>query len=237
MRLWGFRRRHRTGEDEFPAGTATAWDEQLSASLDDELDEHEAVALEDALAADPALAVRLDELAAVRGALGALGELRAPRPFTIEAPAAPARRAPGGLEMVFRMGAVAAAVAFAVVFAGDIAGLGGRGVEGWGIASPLGGGASEQASDAPQAAAPVAFREAATAVATQAAIATATLQPAETQATQQAAAIEATPEPTAALAAAAETPPDARAAGRRGGRRSLADIHDRLRRGGPHLGR
>ena len=155
MRLLGWRRRRNTGDDEFPQGldAALARDERLSAYLDSELDEREAVAVEDALGADPALATQLDELRVVRAALGSLGELRAPRPFTIEAPPTAVRHAPGRLELVFRMGAVAAAVAFAVVLTGDFVGLGDDGVEGWGISRPsFGGGASEQASDAPQAA-------------------------------------------------------------------------------------
>ena len=52
-----------------------------------------------------------------------LGELRAPRPFTIEA-AAPQRGGLGRLELATRVGAVMAAVAFAVVLTGDLAGLG-----------------------------------------------------------------------------------------------------------------
>ena len=156
MRLWGWRRRRNAGDDEFPEGldAASAWDEQLSAYLDGELDEHEAVAVGDALADDPALAVQLDELRVVRAALGSLGELRAPRPFTLEAPPTAARGAPGRLEMVFRMGAIAAAVAFAVVLTSDFVGLGDDGVEGWGISRPrFGGGSSEQASDSSQEAA------------------------------------------------------------------------------------
>ncbi len=159
MRLLGWRRRRNTGNDEFPEGldAASAWDEQLSAYLDGELDDGGAVAVEDALELEPALAVQLDELSVVRDALGSLGELRAPRPFTIEAPPTAVRHTPGRLELVFRMGALAAAVAFAVVLTGDIVGLGDDGVEGWGISRPsFGGGSSEQASDAPQAAAALA---------------------------------------------------------------------------------
>ena len=159
MRLLGWRRRRNTGNDEFPEGldAASAWDEQLSAYLDGELDDGGAVAVEDALELDPALAVQLDELSVVRDALGSLGELRAPRPFTIEAPPTAVHHTPGRLELIFRMGALAAAVAFAVVLTGDIVGLGDDGVEGWGISRPrFGGGSSEQASDAPQAAAALA---------------------------------------------------------------------------------
>ena len=207
MRLWGWRRRSDAGDEEYPEllDVSAVWDEQLSAHLDGELDEHEAAAVEEALAADPALEVRLGEFAAVRDALGSLGELRAPRPFTLEAPPTAARRAPGRLELVFRMGAVAAAVAFAIVFTGDIAGLGGEGVEGWGITRPsFGGGASEQASDAP-AAAPAAARAEVTAapatpVATQAATAAPTAQP---TAAAEAAEATPTPQPTVAALAAA----------------------------------
>ena len=234
MRLLGWRRRRNTGDDEFPQGldAVLARDEQLSAYLDSELDEREAVAVEDALGADPALATQLDELRVVRDALGSLGELRAPRPFTIEAPPTAVGHAPGRLELIFRMGAVAAAVAFAVVLTGDFVGLGNEGVEGWGISRPsFGGGASEQASDAPQALSAVA-PEAATAastpqaaptpvatVAVAAATVAATATPAATSAPTAAAAAAATAQPTAAQAAKApDAPPapttDSRAAAR-----------------------
>ena len=234
MRLLGWRRRRNTGDDEFPQGldAALARDERLSAYLDSELDEREAVAVEDALGADPALATQLDELRVVRAALGSLGELRAPRPFTIEAPPTAVRHAPGRLELIFRMGAVAAAVAFAVVLTGDFVGLGNEGVEGWGISRPsFGGGGSEQASDAPQALSAVA-PEAATAastpqtaptpvatVAQAAATVAATATPAATSAPTAVAAAAASAEPTAAKAPdAADAPPapttDSRAAAR-----------------------
>ncbi len=224
MRLWGWRRRRGTGDDEFPEGAAAsaARDEQLSAYLDDELDEHEHAAVEDALAADPALAVQLNELGAVRDALGALGELRAPRPFTLEAPPTALRGAPGRLELIFRMGAVAAAVAFAVVLAGDVAGLGDEG------RPRFGGVEDEQASDAPQAAAvaptsatalaaPLAATPlaAATRAATAAPIAEAAAPAATSVATPAApvaAEAAATPEPTAARLAAATATPAADAA-------------------------
>ena len=221
MRLLGWRRRRNTGDDEFPQGldVALARDERLSAYLDSELDEREAVAVEDALGADPVLATQLDELRVVRAALGSLGELRAPRPFTIEAPPTAVRHTPGRLELIFRMGAVAAAVAFAVVLTGDFVGLGNEGVEGWGVSRPsFGGGESEQASDAPQALSAVA-PEAATAastpqtaptpvatVAQAAATVAATATPAATSAPTAAAAAAATAQPTAAQAAKA---PDA----------------------------
>ena len=222
MRLWGWRRRNDAGDEEYPEplDVSAVWDEQLSAHLDGELDEHEAAVIEDALAADPALEVRLGEFAAVRDALGSLGEVRAPRPFTLEAPATGARRAPGRLELVFRMGAVAAAVAFAIVLTGDIAGLGGEGVEGWGISRPsFGGGESEQASEAPQAAPAQAAAAPTAAPATPAATQAAATQAATTAPTAQptaaaeAAEAAATPQPTvAALAAAtAEATPTATA--------------------------
>ncbi len=231
MRLLGWRRRRNTGDDEFPQGldAALARDEQLSAYLDSELDEREAVAVEDALGADPALATQLDELRVVRTALGSLGELRAPRPFTIEAPPTAVRHAPGRLELIFRMGAVAAAVAFAVVLTGDFVGLGNEGVEGWGVSRPsFGGGESEQASDAPQALSAVA-PEAATAastpqaaptpvatVAQAAATVAATATPAATSAPTAVAAAAASAEPTAAKAPDAPPAPttDSRAAAR-----------------------
>ena len=217
MRLWGWRRRSDAGDEEYPEplDVSAVWDEQLSAHLDGELDEHEAAVVDEAIEADPTLAVRLNELAAVRDALGSLGEVRAPRPFTLEAPPTAARRTPGRLELVFRMGAVAAAVAFAIVLTGDIAGLGGEGVEGWGISSPgFGSGESEQASAAPQAA-PAALRTAATAatatpVATQVASTAPTAQPTAAADTAAAAptpqptvAAVATPQPTVAAVAAA----------------------------------
>ena len=231
MRLLGWRRRRNTGDDEFPQGldAALARDEQLSAYLDSELDEREAVAAEDALGADPALATQLDELRVVRTALGSLGELRAPRPFTIEAPPTAVGHAPGRLELIFRMGAVAAAVAFAVVLTGDFVGLGDDGVEGWGISRPsFGGGESEQASDAPQALSAVAPEAAAAAstpqtaptpvatVAQAAATVAATATPAATSAPTAVAAAAASAEPTAAKAPDAPLAPtfDSRAAGR-----------------------
>ena len=231
MRLLGWRRRRNIGDDEFPQGLAAAspWDEQLSAYLDSELDDREAVAVEDALGADPALATQLDELRVVREALGSLGELRAPRPFTLEAPPTAVRHTPGRLELIFRMGAVAAAVAFAVVLTGDFVGLGNEGVEGWGISRPWsGGGSSEQASDAPQAAQARSFAapEAATAastpqtaptpvatVAQAAATVAATPAPTATSAPTAVAAAAATAEPTAADASSAPTT-DSRTAGR-----------------------
>ena len=200
MRLRGWRRRRNAGNEEFPEGldAASAWDEQLSAYLDSELEGREAVAVQDALEVDPALAVQLDELSVVRDALGSLGELRAPRPFTLEAPPTAVRHAPGRLELVFRMGALAAAVAFAVVLTGDIVGLGDDGVEGWGISRPrFGGGSSEQASDAPQAAAALAAP--ASPAAAQAETAASTPQPAATSAAAGAS-------PTATAAPATPTP-------------------------------
>ena len=208
MRLWGWRRRRNAGDDEFPEGldAASAWDEQLSAYLDGELDEHEAVAVEDALADAPALAVQLDELRVVRAALGSLGELRAPRPFTLEAPPTAARGAPGRLEMVFRMGAVAAAVAFAVVLTSDFVGLGDDGVEGWGISRPrFGSSTSDSSQEA--AALPVATTAptpALAAVATQTPIAAPTAAPVVT-----AAAAPSTPVATAIPTAAATASPTA----------------------------
>ncbi len=207
MRLWGWRRRSDAGDDEYPEplDVSAVWDEQLSAHLDGELDEHEAAVIDDAIEADPTLAVRLGELAAVRDALGSLGEVRAPRPFTLEAPATGARRAPGRLEMVFRMGAVAAAVAFAIVLTGDIAGLGGEGVEGWGITRPsFGGGTSEQASEGPQAAPAQAAAAPTAAPATPAATQAATTAPtAPPTAEAEAAEAAPTPQPTVAALAAA----------------------------------
>ena len=200
MRLLGWRRRRNTGNDEFPEGldATSAWDEQLSAYLDGELDDGGAVAVEDALELEPALAVQLDELSVVRDALGSLGELRAPRPFTIEAPPTAVRHTPGRLELIFRMGALAAAVAFAVVLTGDIVGLGDDGVEGWGISRPsFGGGSSEQASDAPQAAA--AFAAPTSPVAAQPETAASTPQPTATSAAAGAS-------PTATAAPATPTP-------------------------------
>ena len=242
MRLLGWRRRRNAGNDEFPEGldAASAWDEQLSAYLDSELDVREAVAVEDALELDPALAVQLDELSVVRDALGSLGELRAPRPFTIEAPPTAVRHTSGRLELVFRMGALAAAVAFAVVLTGDIVGLGDDGVEGWGISRPrFGGGSSEQASDAPQAAS-IAVLEAAptsqaapTPVATvaQAAIASPTLQPtaaraAATSVSTATAAATAAPSAVAAAASPATAEPTEAAAADRAADASPAATTD-----------
>ena len=212
MGLWSWLRRGDARDDEYPEplDVASVWDEQLSAHLDGELDEPDAAAVTEALEADPALGTRLNELAAVRDALGSLGELRAPRPFTLEAPSTAGRSAPGRFELVFRMGAVAAAVAFAVVLAGDFAGLGGEGVEGWGISRPgFGGGQSEQAGDAPQAAAPAAFQAVATAapgtpVAAQAEQAAATPTAAATAAVTAAATSVAAAAPTVAAAAGAD---------------------------------
>ena len=237
MRLFGWRRRRNTGDGEFPQGldAALARDEQLSAYLDSELDEREAVAVEDALGADPALATQLDELRVVREALGSLGELRAPRPFTFEAPATAVRHAPGRLELVFRMGAVAAAVAFAVVLTGDFVGLGDEGVEGWGVSRPsFGGGGSEQASDAPQALSAVA-PEAATAASTPQTAPTPVATVAQAAATVAATATPAATSAPSAVAAAAASAEPTVGQGHRCRRRPTR-AHDRLPGGGAHAG-
>ena len=128
MRFWGWWRRDGgSSPGEFPdegrSAAELAQDELLSAYLDGEVNEAEAAAVERRLEADLEQRGELEELRVLRDALSELGELRAPRPFTLEAPPERARSGLGRLELAARMGAVAAAVAFAVVLTGDIAGL------------------------------------------------------------------------------------------------------------------
>ena len=123
------RLRGRRGDDR-PRTPAEARDERLSAYLDDELDDAEQAEVERELAGDTTLRDNLAELRGVRSALGALGEVRAPRSFALEVPASQARPAggPTGLpriELALRIGAVATAFLFVVVFTGDVAGIGG----------------------------------------------------------------------------------------------------------------
>jgi anti-sigma factor RsiW len=98
-------------------------DERLSLYLDGELPADGAAAVERELAADAQTRAALEGIRSVRDSLqalgaGELGELRAPRPFTLTAPAV-ARGGMGRSELAARVGAIAAAVALVAVVSGD----------------------------------------------------------------------------------------------------------------------
>lgn len=115
LRVW--RRALGGGRGEADRGASEARDERLSAYLDGDWSATETPALQSDLAADPELASALSGMRQVRDALAALGEVRAPRPFTLEA--VPAPPAASRLELASRVGAAAAAVALVVVLIGD----------------------------------------------------------------------------------------------------------------------
>lgn len=119
-RFWPWARR---GRDADAPTAEEARDERLSAYLDGELSSDEATTIRAELDADPALRETLEALRSVRTMLVALGELRAPRPFTIEATAARRQGVPR-LELVARVGAAIAVLAFVAVASTDLAGLG-----------------------------------------------------------------------------------------------------------------
>ena len=98
-------------------------DEELSAYLDGELDPEAVRELEVRLAADAELAATLDGLRVVRETLATLEMVRAPRSFALAAPPLPERPAGfGRLDLLARLGAMTAAVAFVVVLATDLSG-------------------------------------------------------------------------------------------------------------------
>ena len=205
MRLWGWWRRSEPSAGESPdegGGASGVRDELLSAYLDGELDEAQAAGIEDGLAADPALATELDELRVLREALSELGELRAPRPFTLEAPPLAARGGLSRFEIASRMGAVAAAVAFAVVLSGDIAGLGDDGTSSRSTTQAEGGFVTAEAERPEPAAGDAGASDAGSDDAAAAPASTATPQPQEAATNDGAAA--AAPEATAARLAPAD---------------------------------
>jgi hypothetical protein len=109
-----------------PAATpAEARDERLSAYLDGDVSPDEAAALEDSLASDPSMQEALSGMRRVTDTLAQLDEVRAPRSFAIEAPAAPEARPAGSprrasrLEFATRIGSALAAVALTIAFVGD----------------------------------------------------------------------------------------------------------------------
>ena len=91
--------------------------DQLNAYLDGELDAHARAAVEAHLQACPVCQLELEQLRATRAALHALSVMRAPRPFTVTAPA-PAPAAGGWLERLlpwtWRFSGVAAAACLMV---------------------------------------------------------------------------------------------------------------------------
>ena len=92
-----------------PEDALSRQDEQLSAYLDGRLDPRARVMLEGAIATDPALREALDGMRSVRDALAGLPAVRAPRPFTLEAPV---RARTSRFEFATRIGAVVASVGF-----------------------------------------------------------------------------------------------------------------------------
>ncbi|MQA00435.1 MAG: hypothetical protein GEU80_14090 [Dehalococcoidia bacterium] len=115
-------------------------DERLSAFLDDELTADQRAAVEAELAADASMRAELEELRGVQQMLASLGEVRAPRPFTLAA--APARASMARrlgfarLEWAMRVGTGIAGIAFLVAVA----------LPAGGASMLAGGGASEDAA-------------------------------------------------------------------------------------------
>jgi hypothetical protein len=96
-------------------------DELMSAYLDDDLTLSERAELEARLAADDGARASFEGMRAVRDTLATLEVVRAPRSFAITAP--PVRQQQRGLsrfDLVTRVGAMAASVAFVAVVAGDL---------------------------------------------------------------------------------------------------------------------
>lgn len=123
----GWLRRKRSGEpggtgwSPDPAPTADERrDELLSAYLDDDLTAPEREELDARLETDVEFRDALDGMRTVRDTLATLEVVRAPRSFAITAPPEPARRGFRPLDLVTRVGAMAAAVAFVAVLAGDL---------------------------------------------------------------------------------------------------------------------
>ena len=98
-------------------------DDELSAYLDGELAPEAVRSLEARLASDADLTEALDGLRVVRDTLATLEVVRAPRSFALPAQPAPERPAGfGRLDLLARLGAMTAAVAFVVVLASDLSG-------------------------------------------------------------------------------------------------------------------
>lgn len=120
MKWW----KRQNGQLEVGPDADAVRDELLSAFLDDELDPAEAEALASELAGDAELRDALEGMRQVKSALGAFGEVRAPRSFALSAPPAPAPALSRGglsrLELGTRIGAAVAAVAFMLVLSGDL---------------------------------------------------------------------------------------------------------------------
>ncbi len=126
--MFGWLRRKRsndpgeTGWAPDPAPTpAERRDELLSAYLDDDLPAAERADLEARLETDASLRDALAGMRTVRDTLATLEVVRAPRSFAIAAPPSPeARRGFRPVDIAARFGAMAAAVAFVAVLAGDL---------------------------------------------------------------------------------------------------------------------
>lgn len=103
-------------------------DELLSAFLDDELSAADRAELEARLASDADMREALDGMRVIKDTLATLEVVRAPRSFAIAAPPTPSRQ-PGlrRFDLVARVGAMAASVAFVAVLAGDLTGGSGNG--------------------------------------------------------------------------------------------------------------
>jgi len=127
--MLGWLRRRRSSESDGSAIHAdppmTPEEQQdylLSAYLDDDLAPAERDDLEARLATHGDLRAALDGMRVVRDTLATLEVVRAPRSFAITAPPAPATRRFGRIDLVTRIGAMTAAVAFVAVLAGDLSG-------------------------------------------------------------------------------------------------------------------
>jgi hypothetical protein len=123
MRWWPFG--SRTGDT--PHGSSRASeerDERLSAYIDGDLTVDERSALDAELAANEALRDDLAGMRAVTAALGQLESVRAPRPFTLEAPPVSSRR-PRILDVGLQLGAALSALLLvvAIVDPGDGGGI------------------------------------------------------------------------------------------------------------------
>ena len=116
MRWW----RRRDAQLESAADAAVVRDSRLSAFLDGDLGSTEADTLAAELAADAELREALEGMRAVKSALGTLGDVPAPRAFTLSAPPVSAPKRLSRLELGARVGAVAAAVAFVLVLGVDL---------------------------------------------------------------------------------------------------------------------
>ena len=134
MRWWPRRSREgseaRVASRAASSGAEQARDERLSAYLDDDLTGEERAALELEVTADQALRDELAGMRAVTSALGALEPVRAPRPFTLEAPPVASRR-PRILDLGLQAGAAVAALLLVVAIVNPSGGAG------FGDASPV----------------------------------------------------------------------------------------------------